>query len=275
LLQEQWDDFIQVKRLEGVREWTDLGAFDEKYRGVLDDKRVVGLGLGALSTVIDEEVPKELKLARAPPLFNTTVSGRVKHTPEELATLYYIAGAILRRAKRHFGRLLKSEGSKAADAYAFMEYNAIHEKQAEADELPIELVRASRSLLHLVFVSRPFLQFVVFLEALIGSNCSSTNLAAYSKNLFGHLEEMACENETLYKLFLEAIHPQWLSTEMAHAAAGEAPDFSKELRPLFELLIHKYRKVRQADILKAHQCWVLEESEALRRRLKNIHPRKK
>ena len=273
MLQEQWDDFIQVKRLEGVREWTDLGAFDEKYRGVLDKKRVVGLGLGALSTVIDEEVPKELKLARAPPLFNTTVSGRVKHTPEELATLYYIAVAILRRAKRHFGRLLKSEGSKAADAYAFLEYNAIHEKQAEAEELPTELVRA-RSLLHLVFLSRPFLQFVVFLEALIGSNCSSTNLAACGENMFGNLEEMACENETLYKLFLEARHPEWLSTEMAHAAAGEAPDFSKELRPLFKLLIHKYRKVRQADFLKAHQCWVLEESEALRRRLKK-HPRQK
>jgi len=36
LLQEQWDDFIQEKRLEGIREWTDFGAFDEKYRGILD-----------------------------------------------------------------------------------------------------------------------------------------------------------------------------------------------------------------------------------------------
>jgi len=155
-----------------------------------------------------------------------------------------------------------------------LEYNAIHEKQAEAEGLPVELVFARRHL-RLVFVSRPFLQFVVFLEALIGSNCSSTNLAAYGKCLFEQLEDMACANETLYKLFLEAIHPGWLSNEMAHTAGGKPPDFSKDLRPLFELLIHKYRKVRQADFLKAHQCWVCEESEALRRRLKNIQGKNK
>ena len=149
LVQFQWHEYIQGKRREGVREWTAFGAFDEKYRGSLAEARVVGLGLGALSTVIDEEVPKELKLALAPPLFNTELPSQVKPTPEELPTLYYIAGAILHRAKRHYTRLLKTDGSKAAEAYAFLEYNAIHEKQAEAEGLPVELVRARR-LLHLV-----------------------------------------------------------------------------------------------------------------------------
>lgn len=144
----------------------------------------------------------------------------------------YIAGAILHRAKRHYTRNLKTDGSRAAEAYAFLEYNSIHEKQAEAEGLPVELVFTRRNL-RLVFVSRSFMQFVVFLEALIGSNCSSTNLAAYGKCLFEELEDMARANETLYKLFLEAIHPGWLSTEMAHTARGEPPDFSKDLRPLF------------------------------------------
>ena len=149
LVQFQWHEYIQGKRREGVREWTAFGAFDEKYRGSLAEARVVGLGLGALSTVIDEEVPKELKLALAPPLFNTELPSQVKPTPEELPTLYYSAGAILHRAKRHYTRLLKTDGSKAAEAYAFLEYNAIHKKQAEAEGLPVELVRARR-LLHLV-----------------------------------------------------------------------------------------------------------------------------
>ena len=62
---------------------------------------------------------------------------------------------------------------------------------------------------------------------------------------------------------------------MAHTAGGKPPDFSKDLRPLFEFIIHKYRKVRQADFPEAHQCWVCEESEALRRRLKNIQGKNK
>jgi len=78
LIQFQWHEYIQEKRREGVREWTAIGAFDEKYRGSLAEKRVVGLDLGALSTVIDEEVPKELKLALAPPLFNTIVPSQTK-----------------------------------------------------------------------------------------------------------------------------------------------------------------------------------------------------
>ena len=139
--------------------------------------------------------------------------------------------------------------------------------------MPIDLVVA-REIINLVFVSEKFMRFMVYLEAIFGLNCNSTTLAGHGDALFIKLQEIACHSTALWKVFAQSVPPCRPLEEMAEVSHEEASntqaEYAEKLRTLFYLLIRKYRKVRQADFIKAIKRQKREQVDSLRRHLKCI-----
>lgn len=102
----------------------------------------------------------------------------------------------------------------------------------------------------------------------------SHRFAYYEGKLFELLEEAACQSSDLFAAFLKPAPSVRLSTEVARMAgeytSSVDANFADSLRPLFLKLICEFRKVRQADFFKVIQRKNRDESDSLRRHLKNI-----
>lgn len=227
--------------------------------------------LGPFGSVIEEEASAELQ-QRQPTSLEAKVPNQVVLSPNQQRTAYYLSGIILERARRHFSIRARTDGYVVADALVFLACNNIGGIAAGQEDLPCELV-VERQRLPLVFVSKNFMQWVVFLEATIGLNFCSANFAEHREGLIDKLEDMAFKDPAHFSLFQKAAPRLPLSVEMDQAER-EPQDVGREihenLRPLFYFLFRKYLKLWRADFIKARLRHDREERKAMRRHLELI-----
>jgi hypothetical protein len=258
-----WHEAMMEKRSSDLSEWEAFGLF-RHYQGELDKDWVIAIGLSSLKEIIQDDVWAEIRRRRMTEIKNGLPGLCLRS--DEAETVYYIAGAILHRARKHYNRKDFTESARAAVAISFLNFNSIGQDSASAENLPIGLVR-DREKVNLVYVSAKFFRWVVALEANFGSNCTRANVEAYNSELFSECEKKACHNENLFRAFLDAAPLELLSF-------GEDPDAAEEssekYRNLFCSLIKKYRKVRQADFFDSLNCMKYKPDESLRRNLKSI-----
>lgn len=202
---------------------------------------MIGIGLSFLKEIIQNDVWAEIHRRRMTELKDAVPDMLLRF--EEAEIVYYIAGAILRRAQGHCNRQDPTENERAAVALRFLNFNSIEKERARAENLPIGLV-CDREKINLVFASANFFRWVVSLEANFGLNCTRANVDAHNAELFPECEKRAYRNEELFRTFLEASPPDLVSFGGDSDTAEES---SEKYRKVFWSLTKKYRKARQPD----------------------------
>jgi len=263
-LHVQWDNYVKNILKDSVQSWTERFApFPMCYEGALPLETVTALIIGALKIEIRERVHKAVCSLNAAPL--VAQISNINTSPEEAETVYYIAGAIFHRMLKHVNRLI-SAGNKTPcvfQAKAFLDLNSLSQQEALLQKLPIGLVIERRKA-KLVFVSYPFFTLVVMIEAIFGANATVENMDGHGSELFVKVEKLVLQSQDIKQAFGAAV-PQPISSDDSTAASSHASGYYDML---IGIIVKNYRKIRQADFLKALYRKKCAESEALRRKLK-------
>ena len=266
-----WVGAISTMQSAAVEDWASFNFFDiyVKAGGKLDHGIVIGLVLGSFRVEIQEEVATKLAELRAVPLVAAQLPESVSFSQQEAETIYYIAGAVSRRCKNHFMRMMKggNNSSGCVCALSYFERSQVDQTTANQQGLPTNLV-LERQKQKLVFVNKKFFKTVVQVELTFSANCSPANLASHGEDLFSKLEAIALAQPILMQLVREgASTAPSLSDQMAVVSTVDDPPY---LSTIAALIVRKFRKIRQADFLKAIFRRDKVETEALRRRLKGV-----
>ena len=124
-----WHEAMMEKRSADLGEWEAIGLF-RHYHGELGKDWVIAIGLSSLKEIIQDDVWAEIHRRRMTEIKNGVPSIYLRPCEEE--TIYYIAGAILHRARKHYDRQDSTDSERAAVALGFLNFNSIGQ-----DRVPI------------------------------------------------------------------------------------------------------------------------------------------
>lgn len=155
-----WHEAMMEKRSSDLSEWEAFDLF-RHYQGELDKDWVIAIGLSSLKEIIQDDVWAEIDRRRMTEVQNGLPDICLRS--DEAETVYYIAGAILHRARKHYNRKGFTESARTAVAIRFTNFSSIGQDSASAENLPIGLMR-DREKVNLVYVSAKFFRWVVALE---------------------------------------------------------------------------------------------------------------
>lgn len=276
-LHQAWIRRVGLKIDTGVADFAEMTAapFAHKYVGPLVPETVVTFTLRAIQVEVQEKLAIFLREKRAIPIISQP-DEQATFTVSELETAYYITCAVAFRTLKHFKRLARGGNSSAAvaQAIAFLQFNIVSEDVAASScggTLPIGLVLQRRRV-KLIFVSPELFSLFNSVERLYLPNSTLKHLEGHGADLFAKLHKVVIGSSVVQKLFRKAA-PR--APSMLEATPGGDPedalgDCGYFYADLFSAMMKKYRKIKQADVLKALKRWKFNESEALRRKLKTV-----